>query len=64
MYSVTGSPDDWQYVDNGRIFVGNTDRNTKVRANFNTPVRARAIRIHPLTWNGHTCLRFDVIYLA
>jgi hypothetical protein len=63
MYTVTGSPDDWQYVDNGRIFVGNTDSNTKVRVNFNTPVRARAIRIHPLTWYGSICLRFDVIYL-
>jgi hypothetical protein len=63
MYTVTGASDDWQYVDNGRVFIGNTDRNSKVRVNFNTPVRARAIRIHPVSWNAYISIRFDVIYL-
>jgi hypothetical protein len=63
MYSVTGAPDDWKYVDKGRIFIGNTDRNSKVRSDFTTPVRARSIRIHPLTWFNWISLRFDAIYL-
>lgn len=63
MYSVTGASTDWKYVDNGRIFTGNTDQNSKVRADFDIPVRARAIRIHPVTWNNWICLRFDAIYI-
>jgi hypothetical protein len=63
MYSVTGASTDWKYVDNGRIFIGNTDSNSKVRADFDVPVRARVIRIHPVTWNNYICLRFDAIYI-
>lgn len=63
MYSVTGRSDDWTYVDNGVIFMGNTDDNSKVRNNFTTPERARIIRIHPVTWNNYICLRFDAVYI-
>jgi hypothetical protein len=60
-YSVDGQT--WTYVDNGRIFTGNSDRNTKVRNNFYTAVLARTIRINPVSWYGWSSLRFDAIFV-
>jgi hypothetical protein len=51
------------YVDDGRRFPGNIDRNSKVRNNFKTSVQARAIRIHPTKWLSHISMRFDVIFI-
>ena len=47
-YTMNGI--DWAYVDSGRRFAGNKDRNSKVRNNFEHSVVARAIRIHPIRW--------------
>lgn len=52
----------WEQVEGGKIYYANTDRNTKVFQRFDVPVYARALRIYPLTWNGHVCMRFDAIY--
>lgn len=50
----------WWDID-GKIFPGNTDRNTKVTTTFSKPVRARYIRIYPQEWNGHISMRADII---
>jgi hypothetical protein len=62
-YKVQYSDDgvNWQYVDNGEIFTGNTDRNTLQTSLFSTPVVARTLRIVPQTWYGYLSLRFDAI---
>jgi hypothetical protein len=51
----------WLMLDNGRIFKGSNDANTKVRNNFAAPVRARAIRLHPVKWSNHISMRFEGI---
>jgi hypothetical protein len=59
-YTMNGR--DWTFVDEGRLFNGNYDRNTKVRNDFDRPVLARAIRILPTKWFGALRMRFDVIF--
>ena len=60
-YTLNGKT--WEYVDDGKVFPANTDRNTKVRVQFDEPVYARTIRIYPQTWQKHITLRFDVIHV-
>ena len=52
----------WTEADNGRVFDGNSDRNTKVLQTFNTPFTARAVRINPVAWQSHISMRFEVYY--
>ena len=58
-YSVDGRF--WDYVEDGKNFIANTDRNTHVRIIFKEPVFARAIRINPISWQEYPSLRFEVI---
>jgi hypothetical protein len=58
-YTLDGST--WLMIDNGRIFKGNYDLTSKVRNNFAAPVRARAIRLHPVKWSNHISMRFEGI---
>lgn len=51
----------WKDVDSGKVYTGNTDRDTQVDVSFDTPVEARYIRIYPQTWNGHMSLRADIV---
>jgi hypothetical protein len=62
-YRVMVSDDDkeWRHVECGRIFDGNTDRETRVRNLFNQPVKARYVRILAETWNGWISMRAAVI---
>ena len=53
MVSSTLDGKEWTYVDNGRIFMGNIDRDTKVKNLFDKPVIARSLKIHPLKWHLH-----------
>ncbi|EFA80347.1 discoidin I [Heterostelium album PN500] len=46
----------------GPTFNGNTDKTTIVTNRFATPIVARTIAIHPLTWNTHISMRFDAIF--
>ena len=64
-YRVSYSNDgrEWVFVDGGRNFTANSDRNTVVRNNFSVPVLARTIRIHPTAWNGWIAMRFDAIFM-
>ena len=59
-YTINGQ--DWKFVDDGRIFLGNFDRNTRIRRDFIKPVIARGIRIHPTKWVDHISFRFDAIF--
>lgn len=47
----------WLMLENGRIFKGNLDTTNRVRNDFAGPVRARGIRIHPVKWYSHICMR-------
>ena len=64
-YMVIASNDgtNWVPVDGGKLFPGNSDRNTKVRNEFNTPITSRIIRIMPKTWNLFLSMRFDAYYV-
>ena len=42
-------------------FGGNSDKDTPVTNIFNSPVRARFIRIHPTQWNNKISMRFEVL---
>ena len=44
-YSVDGI--EWLPVDEGKEFVGNSDKNSIVMNEFESPVRARSLRICP-----------------
>ena len=52
----------WDEVDSGRIFKGNSDRNTHVKHWFDSPVLARSIRLEPKSWHACISLRLDFIY--
>ncbi|KAI8505788.1 hypothetical protein Bbelb_161410, partial [Branchiostoma belcheri] len=46
------------------VFKGNKDTDTPVThsfATFNGPFKARFVKIHPVTWNDHICMRADMI---
>jgi hypothetical protein len=47
-------------VEDARLFKGNTDRNTKVTHKFKEPVLASVVRLRPISFYGHTSLRFEV----
>ena len=51
----------WVNVDGGKVFTGNTDRNTQVNVKFDTPVNTRYIRIYPKAISGYMSLRADLI---
>jgi hypothetical protein len=52
----------WERVEDGRVFKGNYDQHTKVRNDFAAPVRARAIRLHPIKWQNAISMRFEGIF--
>ncbi|XP_025095657.1 mucin-5AC-like [Pomacea canaliculata] len=65
-YKVTFSTDgvNWnvyreeENVD--KVLQGNSDSVTPVRNMFHQPIRARYVRIHPVTWQGRITLRFEL----
>jgi hypothetical protein len=56
-----GATGTWIDVEAGKVYTGNTDRDTQVDVSFAAPVDARYIRIYPQTWNGHMSLRADIV---
>ena len=48
-------------VDGGKIFDGNVDPNTHKKNYFNTPIRARYVRVYFKTFNNHASIRFALI---
>ncbi|KAN0032659.1 hypothetical protein ACTFIV_006567 [Dictyostelium citrinum] len=61
-YKIRYSIDNLSWIDykNGQAITGCADRNTFAIHQLETPIRARTIAIHPLTWNNHISLRFDL----
>lgn len=57
---VKGVSGTWEDVDGGKIYTGNTDKDTRVDVIFDTPVEGRYVRIYPETWNGHMSMRADI----
>ena len=51
----------WFDVDDGRIFDGNVDGNSKVTNTFNTPVVAVELRIIPLTYYRQPAMRVAAV---
>lgn len=60
-YTINGKL--WEYVENGKDFQANGDRNTKIKIRFNMPIYARVIRLHPQSYEKYIALRFDAIYI-
>jgi hypothetical protein len=48
---------DFKPVECGRTFDANSNRNSKVRVLFSTPIRTRFLRILPQTWRGWMSMR-------
>jgi len=46
----------------GKIFTGNTDKNTKIVNTINTPIEAKNIKIHPIEWQTYISMRADINY--
>ncbi|XP_071503480.1 lactadherin-like [Diadema antillarum] len=59
------SDSEWQNVvsqtGQTKIFTGNTDRNGVVRNLLPSPVRARFVRIVPVTWKSRISMRFELL---
>ena len=51
----------WKDVESGKLFTGNTDKDTQVDVNFKNPIDARYIRIYPETYESHMSLRADIV---
>jgi hypothetical protein len=57
--SVDGTA--WTGVDNGRVFEGNNDNDSKVRRLFDQRVLARYVRFRPTAWTGYITMRAAVL---
>jgi len=56
-----GATGTWTEVDSGKVYTGNTDKETQVDVTFDAPVDARYIRIYPQTWHRHMSMRADIV---
>eukprot|EP00475_Leptophrys_vorax_P012037 TRINITY_DN18488_c0_g1_i1.p1 TRINITY_DN18488_c0_g1~~TRINITY_DN18488_c0_g1_i1.p1 ORF type:complete len:285 (-),score=40.51 TRINITY_DN18488_c0_g1_i1:45-899(-) len=65
-YTVQCSSDGktWDDVDEGRLFPGNRDSVSKVKHMFRKPAKGRTLRVRPVTWNGHICMRMEAYFEA
>ena len=50
----------WSDVENGTVYTGNTDRNTKVTKVFSQAIYARVLKFIPVTWNVYISTRLEV----
>jgi hypothetical protein len=61
-YTVDGIT--WLSYDYGRIFEGNSDATTIVTNQLREPLKARAIRINPISWNIYISMRAEIYILS
>jgi hypothetical protein len=54
----------WLSYDYDRLFMANSDSNTIVTNQLRAPLKARAIRINPQSWNGGLCMQVEVNILS
>ncbi|EGC40022.1 hypothetical protein DICPUDRAFT_52224 [Dictyostelium purpureum] len=50
----------WYEYKNGQVFNGNIDRNGVVNIKFEPAIIAKTISLHPITWNNHISLRWEL----
>ena len=60
--TYTNNGVDWKMADNGKVFYGNSDRNTIISHEFKEPFEARAIRVHPVSWYQGPGMRFEAYF--
>ena len=58
MYGEDGKH--FEYYDGGKVFSGNSDKDTIVGHRLNPPIHAKSIRILPVSWHGHISMRFEL----
>eukprot|EP00960_Hanusia_phi_P074325 768213-Hanusia_phi.AAC.3 len=58
---VSDDEEIWTKVECGRVFDGNDDATTKVKVMFSTPVKARYVRLFPVTFQGWPAFRFGIL---
>jgi len=54
----------WLSYDYDRVFLANKDTTTVVTNQLRSPLKARAIRINPLSWNNYISMRAEVYILS
>ncbi|XP_030828885.1 lactadherin-like [Strongylocentrotus purpuratus] len=47
-----------------KIYAANYDHGTPETILFPRPITARYVRIHPVTWQGHQAMRYEVLGIA
>lgn len=57
-YTLNGA--DWINYNESQVFIGNSDRTTRVEHEL-TPFIARAVRIRPLTFVGHISMKAELL---
>ena len=57
-YSLDGST--FKNYEAGKVFKGNTDKNTVVKHVLYPPIRARLIRVLPKTWHSWPSMRMEL----
>ncbi|KAJ8300587.1 hypothetical protein KUTeg_022106, partial [Tegillarca granosa] len=53
----------WELIGggDGKVFAGNVEGDDIKKNFFNQPVKAKCIRVNPLTWYNHVSMRMDAI---
>ena len=61
-YSDDGSTFEYILDSDGsqRVFTGNSDPETAVTNDFDSPIAARYFRLYPQTWNNHISMRWEL----
>ena len=63
VFSVKVSDDGkkWKWVECGRPFYANKDRNTRLKTFFHEPVHGRFVKVYPLEWSGRLSMRAGIV---
>ena len=65
-YKITYSDVGWTFSyilssdGSDRVFAGNTDRDTLITNDFDSPITARYFRLYPQTWHVQIALRWEL----
>ena len=65
-YTLSYSMDNLTWTDvkdssgNVLVFTGNTDKNSSVTNTLPTPVAVRFFKLHPMSFNWHISMRWDL----
>ena len=66
LYTLSYSSNNVTWLDvtdasgNTKVFPGNTDTDSAVINMLPSPLTARYLRLHPVQWQGHISMRWDV----